>query len=490
MILAHVNLGMTISVSALTLHVVDLNTRLPFHFGNIKVTEIPKVFLQVEANIDGVIQKGIAMGGLIPGWFYKDPEMALEEGFSNMVEVFRSAADTARALDPKPTMFTFWRSLYRNQLEWAADTTHPPLLWSYGVNLVEQGLIDAVCRAKGVTFGTAVRENLFGIDLGSVYDELTPYEPNELLPDKPRRTTAVRHTIGLDDPLTGEAVTGKRPTNGLPLTLTEYVQQDDVNHFKIKLSADRKTDTNRLARITDVLTDLSVEEYLCTVDANEGYDSASDFKRQWETHATDPDLAALFEHLAYVEQPLPRNEAFTEETREVFTTWDDAPPIIIDESDSHVDSAGTALAYGYAGTSHKNCKGVFKGIVNACLIAYHNQTDADRDYVLSAEDLTTTGPIELLQDFAVTATIGADHVERNGHHYFRGLDAFPNEVQERILTIHGDLYRRHNDGFPTLDINNGTIELDTVIDAPFGVAPLYDTSQFKPIERWLEELNH
>ena len=481
---------MTIAVSHTAFHVVELETRLPFHFGNVEVTAIPKLFLRVEATVDGATQEGTAMGGLIPGWFFKDPEMDVETGYRDMVEVFRSAAITARDLPAEPTAFDFWRSLYRSQREWATGTGYPPLLWSYGVSLVEQALLDAVCRAKETTFANAVRENLLGIDLGAVYEELAPYEPADFLPVEPNRSIAIRHTVGLDDPLTRADVTSERPDDTLPFTLAEYVREDGVDHFKIKLSADRERDASRLSRIADTLAELGVEDYRCTVDANEGYDTAGAFKRQWESHAADSELADLFEHLAYVEQPLPRDEAFTPETRDVLTTWDDAPPIIIDESDGEIDAAGKALDYGYAGTSHKNCKGAFKGILNACLVARRIRTDADRAYVISAEDLTTIGPVELLQDLTVAAVIGADHVERNGHHYFYGLRAFPEETRERVLAAHEDVYRRDENGVPTLDIVDGTVELGTVIEAPFGSALSLDTDRYVPLKSWESDLGN
>jgi hypothetical protein len=414
--------------------------------------------------------------------------MGVETGYRRMVEVFRHAADVARDLAPEPTPFAFWLSLSDGQRRWAAGTDHPPLLWSYGVSLVEQALLDAVCRARGVSFATAVRENLLGIDLGAVYGELAPYDPADLLPAEPNRSTAVRHTVGLGDPLTAADVTADRPDDGLPLTLAEYVRTDGVDHFKLKLSADRERDATRLARVADTLADLGVEEYRCTVDANEGYESAAAFKRQWTAHAADPELSDLFDHLAYVEQPLPRDEALTPETEAVFSNWADAPPIIIDESDGRVDDAARALRHGYAGTSHKNCKGVFKGVVNACLIAHRNRAD-DREHVISAEDLTTVGPVELLQDLAVAATIGADHVERNGHHYFRGLHAFPAEVQEAVLAAHGDLYRRTEAGFAALDVEDGRLDLGTTVDAPFGVALPPDTGRYTPLDAWLRDLD-
>jgi len=475
-----------IAVSETKFHVVEMETRVPFHFGGVAVTEIPKVFLRVDATVDGTSQRGVSMGGLIPGWFYKEPEMDVETGYRNMVSVFRAAAETAQELDAEPTPFDFWRTLYDRQRAWAAGTDYPPLLWAYGVSLVEQALVDAFCRAEGVTFAEAVRENRFGIDLGSVYEELAPYEPADLLPAEPLRATTIRHTVGLGDPLAADEVTADRPDDSLPLTLEAYVREDGVDHFKIKLSADRERDANRLARIGDLLSDLGVDSYRCTVDANEGYDSAADFRRQWEAHASNPELDGLFDNLAYVEQPLPRDAAFTPETKATFTSWEDSPPIIIDESDDEIDSAGTALAHGYAGTSHKNCKGVFKGIINACLLAHRNRTDDGREYVLSAEDLTTVGPVELLQDLAVVATVGADHVERNGHHYFCGLRAFPRSVQESVLDAHGDLYRRHEDDVPTLDIDDGTIDLGTVVDAPFGTAFRPDLDELSELDAWLD----
>jgi len=481
---------MTVSVAGADLRVLDLETRMPFHFGGVEVTEIPKAILELEVDLDGGVAKGTSMGGLIPGWFYKDPDMPLDVGLRNMITAFRAAVRQAGTLDPEPTAFDFWRALYDSQREWAAGTAYPPLLWTYGVSLVEQALIDAVCRHVNVSFVSAVHEGLLGIDLGAIYDELEPYGPSDLLPRTAERSTAIRHTVGIDDPLTAADVgPGERLADGLPQTLAEYIRSDGVNHFKIKLAADGAADRARLARIAEILEEHDVEEYRCTLDANEGYDSASAFKRQWEGHAADPALAELVNRLEYVEQPLARDDAFTRATKEVLDGWDDAPPVIIDESDDRIDSAGTAMEYGYAGTSHKNCKGVFKGIVNACLVAYRNRTETNQRYVLSAEDLTTVGPIELLQDLAVVATVGAGHVERNGHHYFRGLDAFPEAVQETVLRAHGDLYRRHEDGFPTLDIDDGTVDLASVVEAPFGVAPLFDLDQFQPVDRWLDDLD-
>src|SRR4030095_17213233 len=103
---------------------------------------------------------------------------------------------------------------------------------------------------------------------------------------------------------------------------------------------------------------------------------------------------------------------------------------------------------------------------------------------LTAEDLANVGPGALLQALAVVATLGIRHAERNGHHYFAGLRQFPPSMQEAILTWHGDLYARHAAGFPVLKIEDGAINLRTLIEAPFGLGFVPDFSDCIPLAEW------
>ena len=89
-----------------------------------------------------------------------------------------------------------------------------------------------------------------------------------------------------------------------------------------------------------------------------------------------------------------------------------------------------------------------KGLANACLLA--KRRGEGRPGVLTGEDLCTLGPFALLQDLAMMALLGIEHVERNGHHYYRGLSMFPRDWQEAMLPAHGDLYARHAGGFACL----------------------------------------
>ncbi|WP_255171441.1 hypothetical protein [Natrononativus amylolyticus] len=459
--------------------------RMAFHFGNVVATEGAHHFLEVDLDVDGERVTGLSMVGIAPAWFLKDPELSMVEQTELLLETFDAACEHALALEPAPSVFDWWYDLYERQREWAADTAHPPLLWGYGVAMVEQAVIDAVCRHRGITFAEGIRRGAFGVEPGRIYDELEGTDPGELLPAEPTREVALRHTVGLADPLVGAEIDPEeRLDDGLPQALDEYVERDGVDHFKIKLSADPERDADRLATIGEVLEASSLESWFCTVDANEGYEDVRTFKDQWERHAADPSVAAVVDSVAYVEQPLPRNEALTDETGEVLTEWAERPPIIIDESDDGLDTAGRALECGYAGTSHKNCKGVFSGVVNACLLESRRREDADREYVMSGEDLTTIGPVELLHDLAVMGTLGTTHVERNGHHYYRGLSFLPEDLQGTVLEAHGDLYERHDAGFPTLAVDDGRVRFDSVIEAPFGRDFELDPARFTPLEEW------
>jgi hypothetical protein len=152
--------------------------------------------------------------------------------------------------------------------------------------------------------------------------------------------------------------------------------------------------------------------------------------------------------------------------------------MIIDESDGEFSSLPRALECGYQGTSHKNCKGIIKGVANACLLRQKP------GQILSGEDLSNVGPLALTQDLALCASLGINHIERNGHHYFKGLSMFPPDIQQRILRHHGDLYIEHKGGFPTVKIENGSMSTTSCIAAPLGLAFEPDITPFTPIDQW------
>ncbi len=449
-----------------------METRFPFRYGIASMTRVPHLFLRVTLEVDGAPTAGICSEGLPPKWFTKDPETTFEDDLPDLVGVVQNAAKIATNLPPAESIFQLWQALHREQEAWAENRGLPPLLANLGVSMVERGAIDAFCRATGVPFAAALRENRFAVDLGEIHPALNGCEPADLLPNTPLNTIQVRHTVGLGDPLTAEEIPDEdRADDGLPQALADCIQAYGLRYFKVKLSGDLATDRARLLSLAELLT-TRVAGFRFTLDGNEQFAEIGQFRQVWTELAAEPALTRFLspDHLLFVEQPLHRNTALQPEVAEALQNWPDAPPIIIDESDAELSSLPTALNLGYAGTSHKSCKGVIKGIANACLLEHLRRENPGKSSILSGEDLATVGPVTLLQDLAVMAALGISHVERNGHHYFRGLAAFPSELQQIVATqAHPGLYHLQGQGnIAALAINAGNLDLPTLNAAPFG----------------------
>jgi len=470
------------------LHILTLHNRLPFRYGIATMTAVPHLFVRVLLEVDGQERWGIAADSLAPKWFTKDPEISFRDEINDMLAVIRTACDYAQNAGEQATVFDLWQGVYQQQKAWAASTTHPPLLWGLGPALVERALIDAFCRITEIPFAKALRSNRLGTRLDAIHPELAGLVPGDLLPAKPLERVTVRHTIGLIDPLTDDEIApADRQTDGLPQSLAANIDAYGLTHFKLKIGGDVAADRARLARIARLLDERGID-YHFTLDGNEQYRSVADFRTLWEGLTTDPALAPFLARLLFVEQPLHRDVALSAATAAALLAWDERPPLIIDESDATLESTRVALASGYVGTSHKNCKGVFKGIANACLIRQRQMAEPTRNYILSCEDLSNVGPVALLQDLAVIASLGIGHAERNGHHYFAGLSALPPQVQQEMLQGHGDLYRQHvtpaGIAFPSLAVTNGSVSVESVTAAPFGLSPVFDPTHFPSAATW------
>jgi hypothetical protein len=476
---------MAVAVKKTDLYIHNLRARMPFRYGIAEMTVMPHLFVFAKCRIDGICQVGISADNLAPKWFTKNPHTTYQQDILEIIQVINSACRFAEQVGESASVFDLWLSVYSLQMDWAVNEGYPPLLWNFGVSLIERAVMDAFCRSKEIRFSLALQQNLFGIRLGELHPQLARYEPVDFLPYQPLEKIFVRQTIGLSDPLTEDDIAPEdRLHDGLPQSLEAVIRTYNLSYFKIKISGNGFGDIYRLKEIAKLIERLAVSDFAFTLDGNEQFKSVTSLRLFWETLSQDSVLANFIEHMLFVEQPINRDMALTQETRRALLTWDGRPPMIIDESDSQLKSLPIALACGYQGTSHKNCKGVFKGIANACLLVQSARSDPNRVFILSGEDLINIGPVSLLQDLAVMACLGIRHVERNGHYYFTGLSMFPEELQEKVLLSYPDLYQDHQRGFATLKISSGAISIDSVIQSPFGPQFQLDASWFTPLEDW------
>src|SRR5690606_8894926 len=92
--------------------------------------------------------------------------------------------------------------------------------------------------------------------------------------------------------------------------------------------------------------------YQATLDGNEQYEDAEGVLELWRRVRKDPRLKQLAASIAFIEQPIKREYALTEDVSELA----EEKPVIIDESDDSLESFPMARRRGYTGVSSKACK--------------------------------------------------------------------------------------------------------------------------------------
>lgn len=467
---------MNIRIRSSEIFIHNLHTRIPFRFGITELNSVPHMFLKMDVEIDGIQQTGVAADTLIQKWFTKDPSAKMENEIDDLLTVIQHAADVGVEIGTADSVFDLWLKLSDHQMYWGETNDFAPLLANFGVTVIERALIDAVCRLSNLSFYDALKSNLLGIDPAAVYPELANDSITKILPEKPLERLFIRHTIGLSDPIrTADIFGDQRVEDGLPQSLEENIDAYGLQYFKVKVNGDFDQDYERIRQISTLFEQKHLREFYFTLDGNEQFNSIEQIRKYWEQLNEKSDINEFLNHLLYVEQPLSRQSALTRLTGDSLKRWKNHPPLIIDESDCCMDSFKTAVSLGYQGTSHKNCKGVIKSILNSALMQKYQLDYPSSKFIMSAEDLVNIGPVALLQDLAVISALGITHAERNGHHYFRGLSMFPEEVQEEIALAHQDLYILHKEfKFLTLNIKEGMISLKSVNQAPFGYSQKFD----------------
>lgn len=445
---------------------LDIATRMPFKYGIATMTEVPHVFISVSINIDGAESTGQSADHLPPKWFTKDPEAPVEKEIAEMEAAIASALKMSAHIEAE-SPFDFWMQLYHRLM---TPPEFPPLLQHFGISLVERAVLDAVCRAQQQPLWKLVRDNRLGIDLDRLSPELQGTSPHDFLPETPLERVHLRHTVGMADYLREADIPApERLDDGLPQSLEACIDTYGLREFKLKLCGVVETDLQRLRDIAGVVQELSAPDFRFSLDGNEQFASGEQLRAFGGRVYEDPGLSRFFEHLFFIEQPINRKVALSKDAPDMRNAWPRPVPVIIDESDGALEDLPRALELGYAGVSHKNCKGVFKGIRNRCLIGWHQWQNPGRTLLMTGEDLANIGPIALLQDLAVQALLGNDSVERNGHHYFKGLSMLPVKISASILREHPDLYRMGNDKFAYLHPAKGRLSLASVNRAPFGL---------------------
>jgi hypothetical protein len=459
----------------------NAHTRMPFRFGVITMKAAPMLTLAVEIEAGGGRATGHAADFLAFRWFDKRPEKSLADNCADLLRTVEVASRLylEAGRDDFATPFELWRATHGEIERIALAEGFNRLGAAFGSSMLERAVIDAVGRLSGRTFFDLVQDDLLGIELGAISEELRGRRVSEFLPARPLERVAVRHTVGLLDPITAAEVSDP-VADGLPETLEDYLDRDGIRYLKIKVAGALEQDIARLERIAAVL-DRRERRFAVSLDGNEQYRAPDDFLGLIEGIKAAPKLRRLYDQIMFIEQPLDRAVALDPDAVAMLRALD--KPVIIDEADGFVGAFREAVRLGYRGTSHKNCKGVYKSLHNLALAAVHNADVGRPELFLSAEDLSNLPVVPLQADLATVALLGIVHVERNGHHYFRGLGHLPEAEKTAALAAHPDLYRREG-GEVFLEIAGGMLDCASLQVPGMGFAALPDLAAMTPVEEW------
>jgi hypothetical protein len=428
----------------------DVKLRMPFRFGVVTLTESPQAFVRCRVvTEDGREAEGAAAELLAPKWFDKNPALSNEDNYDQLRSSLRAARDKYLAHG----MDTAWRH--------ASPTKG--LVENYGPALMDRALLDALCRAQGISFFEAIQRNVVGagtfegLDLAKIFSKL-----------KQSKHIAARHTVGLVDPITA-ADQKERVGDGLPETLEEVVARYGQKYFKLKVAGDARADVERLAAIASVLDRIN-EPYYASLDGNEQYEDMAGVAELWAKMRAEPRLRRMVESIIFIEQPVKRQKALETKIPPI------EKPVIIDESDDSLEAFPRAKALGYKGVSSKTCKGLYKSLINRARCEAWGP-----EYFMSGEDLTIQPGLALQQDAALVSLLGLTHLERNGHHYVNGMASLTQAEQDAFLAAHPDLYERSH-GAVRLRIVKGELAIGSLDCKGYASAAMPDWASMRQMQ--------
>ncbi|MEY4672404.1 MAG: hypothetical protein RL148_188 [Planctomycetota bacterium] len=442
---------------------VPCTTRMPFRFGAVTLHQAPLFHARVELeSVDGRTAVGLASDLLVPKWFRKDPARSVEQDQSDLRHAAAEAGKALLAHHRHATAFDLCFEAWRSTAGAVEHGAPDRLVRGFGAALVERAVLDAACRIANRNLWSALQQDLFRFEPERFHPELRGWRLPALLPTTLPTAVAVRHTVGMLDPLS-RAEAGTGPGDGEPNCLVDELDQRGIRWLKVKVGAGPDADHARLLSIATALGD-RIGTVRITLDGNEQYAELAALAEVLDRTAAAPMGRALVSRIVAVEQPLPRQLSFSADAQRDLPLVSRHAPLLVDEADDGPEAFRNALDTGYRGISVKNCKGFFRALANHGLCAARGN-----GAFLSAEDLTNLPVVALQQDLLTVCCLGLAHVERNGHHYFRGLDHLPDHVASAALAAHPDLYEARADGSVRLRIGAGRVECASLLGRGYAV---------------------
>jgi len=234
--------------------------------------------------------------------------------------------------------------------------------------------------------------------------------PSKYLLKEPKPRLPLYHLVGAVDALERSDIK-RRVGDGLPETLSEWINFNGLTHLKIKLNGDdAKWDVERVVRVDRITSETQkkrgVKEWVYSLDFNERCPNVQylvDFLHTVKAQTPDG-----FRRIQYVEQPTARDlKSHRENAMQAASR---IKPVVIDESLTDLESLLLARQMGYTGAALKACKGQSFMMIAASVAEKQKM-------FLCVQDLTCPGA-SLIQSASMAAHVpDVMAIEANARQY-------------------------------------------------------------------------
>ena len=265
--------------------------RIPFKFGANTLTQAPQVFVRATVEVDSKAATGQSAELLAPKWFDKNPVLSNEQNFDQLRESLQGARRLFLDHGAASSAFALHAAIDPVHYAEAAKVGLNGLIASYGMALIDRAVLDALCRAQGLSVFDALATNLPGMtteltpDLAA--DDLSAFLAGRRLPE----TIWARHTVGMADPLT-EGDIAEPLNDGLPQSLDAVIATYGNRYFKLKVGAEIAESVEHLVEIAAIL-DRITKDYRVTMDGNEQFAEAAHVAALFDRIEATPRLRTL-----------------------------------------------------------------------------------------------------------------------------------------------------------------------------------------------------
>jgi L-alanine-DL-glutamate epimerase-like enolase superfamily enzyme len=246
------------------------------------------------------------------------------------------------------------------------------------------------------------------------------------------------HLVGGKDPLDESELTGEEPDDDYPVLLTDWIKKDGLKCLKVKLRGnDAEWDYGRLVKVGRIAVENDVQwlssDFNCTV-TEPAYVNYILDKLKVE-------YPKIYQMILYVEQPFPYD---LEKNQIDVHSVSARKPLFMDESAHDWRLVRLGRELGWSGVALKTCKTQSGALLSLCWAKAHGMA-------LMVQDLTNPMLAQIPHVLLAAHAETLMGVETNSMQFYPAASA-PEEV------VHPGIYKRRN----------GRIDLSTLKGPGFG----------------------